>query len=398
MRIEHSRDSQKQYLVLSGGDTPSSRAYPVCMLTENEIPGFLSCRTEEIDRQLRFIYDITDMQTLRDAFRAGETGRERLVLLLRTLAEAMEMLDRYLLPADSLQLSPDLIFLDRNSGAVRLVCYPDRESSFTEQIQLFSEHLLSVLKNDDRDAVVIGYAFYQKCRDSVITADGLRQLAQKRACRPLSSARGTAGHSEPETQLDADWLFDAGSSKKKENDLLTGGKKTGWMERLLPFTSRCRRTTQKKKASLTRGIRGREKRRDGTGHRRTPARTGGTEDSGKEEHTVLLSGEKAELSEFRAVLVPVRSRGQMPLRLFRDQSILGRNPAAADLVVASPLVSRVHARLLWQEGQYCIEDVFSKNGTWVNGIFLSPGSRQRLESGDELLVGDRKFRYELNSM
>ena len=83
MRIEHCRDSQKQYVVLSEGDTPSSGEYPVCMLAENEIPGFLSCRTEEIDRRLRFLYDVTCMQPLREALRTEETGQAKAIWFVK---------------------------------------------------------------------------------------------------------------------------------------------------------------------------------------------------------------------------------------------------------------------------------------------------------------------------
>ena len=394
MRIEYSRDSHRQYLILSEGDTPSAGEYPVCMLTENEIPGFLTCRTEEINRSLLFLYDITDLQTLRDFCSTDETGRERLVMLLRTLAEALETLDRFLLPADSLLLSPDLVFLDRDSGAVRLVCYPDRSCSFAVQIQAFSEYLLSVLKNEDRDAVVIGYAFYQKCRDTIITADGLRQLAQKRAGRPLPSAPAEGGLRESGNEDDISWLYEAGGRERRKKEPACRKESTRWLDRLLTRMFPHRKAGRKKRKNARREIRKRKDEPGGSGRRSLPAEGRRTQDPGKEEHTVLLIGGEPDMPDVRAVLMPVRGRGQMPLRLDRDQSILGRNPAAADLVVTSPLVSRVHARLLWQKGQYCIEDISSRNGTWVNGRFLPPGSRQPLKNGDELLLGDQRFRYE----
>lgn len=51
-------------------------------------------------------------------------------------------------------------------------------------------------------------------------------------------------------------------------------------------------------------------------------------------------------------------------------------------------VSRRHARILFTNGSYMIEDLGSTNGTFVNrGRRLIPGNPQRLNDGDEVIVG-----------
>ncbi|MFQ3582395.1 MAG: FHA domain-containing protein [Chloracidobacterium sp.] len=59
-------------------------------------------------------------------------------------------------------------------------------------------------------------------------------------------------------------------------------------------------------------------------------------------------------------------------------------------------VSRRHARIVCQEGQYVLEDLGSTNGTFVNrGRRLLPGNRHPLNDGDEIIVGKTflKFLY-----
>jgi pSer/pThr/pTyr-binding forkhead associated (FHA) protein len=53
--------------------------------------------------------------------------------------------------------------------------------------------------------------------------------------------------------------------------------------------------------------------------------------------------------------------------------------------VASSTVSRVHARLRVQGSQGTLEDMESKNGTYVGGTRLSEPTR--LSPGDEIRVG-----------
>lgn len=51
-------------------------------------------------------------------------------------------------------------------------------------------------------------------------------------------------------------------------------------------------------------------------------------------------------------------------------------------------VSRRHARIIHQNGQYLIEDLGSTNGTFINrGRRLLPGNRHPLNNGDEIIVG-----------
>ncbi|HEY3103461.1 MAG TPA: FHA domain-containing protein [Pyrinomonadaceae bacterium] len=60
-------------------------------------------------------------------------------------------------------------------------------------------------------------------------------------------------------------------------------------------------------------------------------------------------------------------------------------------------VSRRHARISIQNGQYEIEDLGSTNGTFVNrGPRLKPGARQALNDGDEIIVGKTFLRFRLS--
>jgi phosphoserine phosphatase RsbU/P len=62
---------------------------------------------------------------------------------------------------------------------------------------------------------------------------------------------------------------------------------------------------------------------------------------------------------------------------------IGRSPDC-DAVVADFRVSRVHARLAWENGEYFVMDAGSRHGTFVNG---ERSERSRLKSGDEITLG-----------
>lgn len=72
----------------------------------------------------------------------------------------------------------------------------------------------------------------------------------------------------------------------------------------------------------------------------------------------------------------------------REAVVVGRaNPfLAPDLDLSADIqVSRTHARIWLREGDYWIEDLASKHGTWVNGVRID--YRRQLYPGDSIQVG-----------
>ena len=73
-----------------------------------------------------------------------------------------------------------------------------------------------------------------------------------------------------------------------------------------------------------------------------------------------------------------------------DRAVLGRHPEC-DIVLDAAAVSRQHAQIL-QEGQdYYIEDLHSRNGTFVNGRLVQ--GKRLLADGDRLKICDLLFTF-----
>jgi hypothetical protein len=68
----------------------------------------------------------------------------------------------------------------------------------------------------------------------------------------------------------------------------------------------------------------------------------------------------------------------------RGAVVLGRS-SACDVVLRDPTVSRRHAELRAIDGAWLAVDLGSMNGTWLLGRRVG---RVRVESGDELMLGD----------
>lgn len=65
------------------------------------------------------------------------------------------------------------------------------------------------------------------------------------------------------------------------------------------------------------------------------------------------------------------------------------------LVIEGELVSRYHAVIVYQEGQYILYDRESTNGTWVNGARIA---QHVLQPGDQILIGPWTFAFQRDGL
>jgi sigma-B regulation protein RsbU (phosphoserine phosphatase) len=92
-----------------------------------------------------------------------------------------------------------------------------------------------------------------------------------------------------------------------------------------------------------------------------------------------------------AILQIVNSAGVSEhLPLTGDRNVMGRHPDC-DLVLESASVSRQHAQIIRDNGVYYVEDLHSRNGTFVNGHLIS--GRKQLHDGDRLKICDLSFTF-----
>ncbi|MBI3180408.1 MAG: FHA domain-containing protein, partial [Deltaproteobacteria bacterium] len=97
----------------------------------------------------------------------------------------------------------------------------------------------------------------------------------------------------------------------------------------------------------------------------------------------------------KSVVIPLRKK---PESLW-DHITVGR-ASTADIVIADPAVSSVHAHFERdpEEGKMSVQDVGSSNGTFLNRKPLQPHTPVVLRSGDCIRFGQSVFYLVGNSM
>ena len=76
------------------------------------------------------------------------------------------------------------------------------------------------------------------------------------------------------------------------------------------------------------------------------------------------------------------------LRRAEGGLVIGRQPALVDEVIQDPAVSMRHARVIRKRGRFFIEDLNSREGTWVDGERLAPFTPRELGRDAVVQFGD----------
>ena len=450
MKTAYRQNVDHHDMILSGGAEIDRNAYPLHMIRENAIPGFLRCRTEEMDGELLFCYDITSMQTLQSVMENQEVDAALLRMLFLLIPDAMETLSEYLLDPQGLLLSPDMIYLNQERDQMRFCYYPGAEAGLAESLQQLGEGILPRLDHKDREAVVLGYAFYQKCCEQTeeVPVDFFRNMVRETGPEDPAEQHEEAEEEQRRQEEIVNAFFEEDDRKAKNNGRRKSGKKKGGKK--FAFFQKFRRK-EPEYESLGREVPEQEEQRwenskqdepgpQEFGRRKSGHRKRQVSDDGWRERATIADDdgyfpdsdeinptdreqckydEEAETQILKAF--SAGGGGPVPAKLVyvgaarkdtqvflqpgqefalnQPMYIIGKSSRAADVVLPSPAVSRSHARMEWvSEENYVLRDLQSKNGTAVNGRMLDPDEEMQLHDGDEIQFADLIFRYIIEDM
>lgn len=84
--------------------------------------------------------------------------------------------------------------------------------------------------------------------------------------------------------------------------------------------------------------------------------------------------------------------GEKYIILIREVTI-GRSRSNG-IVIDGDKVSDIHAKIFYRDGQYWIEDLNSRHGTWVNGERANPREEVSLAKQSEIVIGGVTMNFE----
>lgn len=77
--------------------------------------------------------------------------------------------------------------------------------------------------------------------------------------------------------------------------------------------------------------------------------------------------------------------------VLKDRMVIGRSPEN-DIAISDPFFSTQHACIYKKNGLFYLEDLYSRNGTYLNGLRVANEPRE-MKNGDRISMGQINFIY-----
>ncbi|MCD8014083.1 MAG: FHA domain-containing protein [Lachnospiraceae bacterium] len=195
MKTEYRRDLHNNYLILEIPKIDEEEDYGLRMVQQNQVKGLLPVHVSGMDGKRYLNYEITSRQTLESLYEKKVMGYPDILFIFSGIYDTMEEMRKYLLSWQRLLFAPELIYvLPERRGL--LLCYYVKEEECP--ITALAEFILKRLDHRDRQAVALGYGFYQQISETNFSlAKTLKEiLAGAREAAPGKNLhQGAAGQS-----------------------------------------------------------------------------------------------------------------------------------------------------------------------------------------------------------
>ncbi len=403
---------------------------------------FAECVQENGEKYLW--YNITGKQALDVVLETETLSYDMLCNVLNGIYEAVQQLEGMLLPAQSILLSAESIFVDYRTRQISFCYYPGNPMPLPEAFRTFMEYLLTRLDHSDERAVKAAYDIYGQSSAGGVELKELKLLLlmpyekDEAKTEPEGlddtepegpKAYATVGQKEQDGKRDASIWKQIFRGESTVQELLaavwekiwktTGtaagrpaggaagrlaggaaGRPAGEKAGRLTGGTACRPAGEKAGRVTGKAAASGDKRR--TGRWKIGGNMKNMQEEPEafvfepeeEEHksanpTVLLAG----ISQKPAGILRYEGTGgYSDLVIEKDNYVIG-SAAECDGRIPSATVSRRHAKISKKGAVFFIEDLNSSNGTRVGGELLNYKTGMSLQKNEVVMFADEKFRF-----
>lgn len=372
MKIEYVREFKKNYLVIEDENVLNNN-YETKMLTKNTIDGLLSCNDRMINGSGYLYYDISSKQNFKTLNDERSLSIEDIKGLFSSLIKLCSCMEKYLMYEDGLMLKPEYIYKSLDSNEYYFLYYQDEgnRGSFTELLDYLIEHIDS----DDISAVEAVYQMSDLVRRSHYAIDESLKWFDEEYIKSEKY----------------DYNDDNNMKVSNENDNKTEEDYEEWEKELYKEEAKDHAKNSLFKRILSIFIK-KEKAPEiiDYAYENTVFEDVEVKQDYKDNsNTVFIPW--VENCEHK--LYGLGKNNKKHIDLNRAPITIGKLKGAVDIEIPDESISRIHAKLIKKNGKYVLVDMNSTNGTYKNGLRLSPNESVVIEPGDEIGLGKLKFIY-----
>lgn len=359
MEARYRRELNAGYLILDAPENPDD--YEIRILTENRIPGILPMAVNRIDDRIEYDYEVSGYRPLKKALEKCQLDSAEIQSLLRGIGRAVDSLEEYLLPVEEVLLEPEFLYVTQDLSRVSFCCCPGYKADFYEGLRDLTRYFLNKVDHTEEQSVEIAYELFRVSSQDVFTFEELLQVPEKfrEASAELSDVTISANSEIIWSPEEEEGVLPVIPEPRKK-------RRRFWF---FPFPRRKERAAPSPDSA--------------------PQKTG-LRNAGE---TKLLRGE-GEVALETHLLISQNSLQYETIPLTNLPFVIGKTAEACDGLIASPVISRIHARIEQSEEGLCLIDCRSTNGTFRNGMRLTPGQPCLLHAGDEVAFANIRYIFQ----
>lgn len=351
---EYRRYQGKSYMIIK--QTEALSGYESMMLNKNRIPGLLSLQITNKDEWQQFWYDISGRHSLENWVKIHRPGVDFLKKFVSALQNVLKQTGEYLLNADGISLAPNHIFVDAKEQEIGFCYMPFEKVPFEDSLRSFMEYYLSHMEHGKGEDIQKCYAVYERCQEEHPAIDELLQILYEESSVELK----TQGKEES-----ADPVPLQENLQKSQERKLFEKFRNKWTIRMSSA-----KKSEKEELSYV---------------------------FEPEEYQTEISSPTVFLgSETEEIIGELRYEGdgnESNIKIKIPEFVIGNQSGEADGIICNETVSRIHARITWEDGCYYIEDMNSTNGTCRNGELLNYMEKVMLKKNDRIMFAKEIYRF-----
>lgn len=370
MKIEFVRDLMASYMVIE--QESEHTLWERKMIENCKAETLLFAKEVQQDGKTQFWYIISGKQALDVILESTPLTYEMLCRIMIGIYEALRDTENYLLDVNGLLLDAQSIFFDGEKQRMVLCYCSGNRVTIMEAFRKFMEELLPLLDHKDEAAVELAYRLYEQTVKMDFCIEQLCELV----CIQYETDEVAETADEVETSV----LQTEKTDLKDENIMPQNRNIIGIL------IQKIAENTYKVKDKMKAKWKKPEKTQIMVFEPEDEAET----EKEKGRPTVLL---KELRNEPEGVL---RYEGDTPgiLDIYIGKTPFGiGSDSACDGVVLGEAISRHHAKITKTENIYFIEDLNSKNGTYVGGELLNYKTKMSLAKNESIILANEKFRF-----
>lgn len=438
----HKREMNHTYVQFFGG-TPCLEDYQVQMVLHGLVRGILPCSIHSMDNRVVWRCENTSRQSLSAFCQLHAFAGEELTWVWGGLFRILQEMQDYLLDAHSLYLHPDDIYLDLAEKQVFCCVVPFYEKNIWDALFELSQYFLGYLDHRDAGVVRVAYGIFRYLSQGGTSLEELWKLLHEKdekagpepeGEKPGESMETSSRQLEQESrqirQQDLDSFFRDTDNKKEQKHaprflwllwFMPGGGAFLWalflvfnfwyLNPMIKLSSagaililcgigalfwfKLGRTPPNEDRPMWEDLPLPEDKPEILKYE--------DEETHPPEEVEHFHEEPVLIREEATVLLNTETTGQAAKLIQKESGetfslketpvVVGKMPGAVQLILASPAVSRIHARIFPGQEGYCVEDLNSKNGTYLNGKLMEARTPVHLQKDDILSFADVEYLF-----